>query len=403
MMLRSPNSSPAARLKRIVLACLVLYCCYLVVGLSLVAFGALQKLYLCPGWSVKGPHSSRDTSGFAADGPLVFYQGQLLISKQIAPRGRALVLFTDTLPAGPHPTVTCFVQEAQRAFRVPLRGAAVVPADTYPAPEKLLAISDIEGNFLGFEHLLLGAGVVDAQLNWHFGQGHLVLVGDFFDRGLNVTECLWLIYKLEQEAAQAGGQVHFILGNHERMNLTGHYKYVRRKYRVNADTLGVPYARWYDRTTVLGRWLRTKNVVEKIGTTLFVHGGISPEVAALGLSLTRLNDLARASLKAPGLSAVEKQVTQPPGSLDWYRGLVQQAPTEAQVAQVLATYAATRLVVGHTPVQKISALYHGKVIALDTPHQQLTDAGQPLQALWLVNETVRALDSNGYQEPLAGN
>lgn len=400
VMTRHSRWSVATRFKKAVLSCLLLHCLYMAVGLGLVASGTVNKLYLGPGWSVKGPRSKRDTSGFAADGPLVFYQDQQLISKQIAPRANSLVLLTDTLATEPQPTVTCVVPETQREFRVPLRGAATVPADTYLAPEKLLAISDVEGNFLGFEQLLREAGVVDAQLRWQFGRGHLVLVGDFFDRGLNVTECLWLIYKLEHEAEQAGGQVHFIMGNHERMNLTGHYKYVRRKYRVNADTLGVPYPRWYDRTTVLGRWLRTKNVIEKIGPTLFVHGGISPEVAALGFSLTHLNDLARTSLYASSLSTVNKQVTQPPSSPDWYRGLVQKAPTEAQVAQVLATYAATRLVVGHTPVEHISAFYHGKVIAIDMPHQQRTDAGQPLQALWLAGNTLRIVDSHGNQETL---
>jgi hypothetical protein len=60
--------------------------------------------------------------------------------------------------------------------------------------------------------------------------GSLILTGDFFDRGLRVTECLWLMYKLEGEALAAGGRVHFLLGNHEVMNLSGDHTYVRSKY-----------------------------------------------------------------------------------------------------------------------------------------------------------------------------
>ncbi|RZL16656.1 MAG: metallophosphoesterase [Hymenobacter sp.] len=389
-----------AWLRKALLVGALLYGFYLAGGVALLAMGRLDRLFFWPGWSVKGPHATRDKSGFEADGPIVFYQHNLLISKSIAPRGQTLTLLTDTFPASALPTLTCFASETGQSFEVPLRVAAAVPADTCALPAQLLAVSDIEGNFKGFTQLLRNTGVVDAQLAWHFGQGHLVLVGDFFDRGLNVTECLWLIYKLEQEAAQAGGAVHFIMGNHERMNLLGQHRYVRRKYRVNADTLGRPYAQWYDRSTVLGRWLRTKNVAEKIGSFLFVHGGISPELAATGISLRRLNDLARASLDTPATHPLSQQVTRPPGSPDWYRGLVQETPTEAQVAQVLATYAATCLVVGHTPVKKVQTLYHGRVIAIDMPHQQRTDAGQPLQTLWLENGQPHVVDSRGHQMPL---
>lgn len=386
--------------KRILLGVLLLVVLYFAGGIGLLALGTINRFYFFPGWSIKGPHSVSDFSGVAADGPLVFDKEGQLVSKRILPSGNSLLVKTDTLRLNGQDTLTCFVDHTKREFRVPLCGASdsiVVEAAEYPAPPKWLAISDIEGNFEGFELLLRGAGVVDQQLTWQFRNGHLVLVGDFFDRGLNVTECLWLIYKLELEAKQAGGKVHFILGNHERMNLTGHYKYVRRKYRANADTLGIPYENWYDRSTVLGKWLRTKNVVERVGTVLFVHGGISPEVAKQGLSLVRLNAMARTSLDTPvaQLSAQEKQVTQPPGSPDWYRGLVLEEPEESEIARTLATYSASTMVVGHTPVERIKSLYHGKVIAIDLPHQELTDKGQALHALLMKNGKLRVLNSQG--------
>lgn len=386
--------------KKTFLVTLTLAATYLVAGIGLLATGTINRLYFWPGWSIKGPKMRSDLSGFAADGPIVFYDHGHLISKRIAPQGGKLALLTDTLTAGLNSRVQCFVGETGQVFEVRLRNdpaVSVVPADSYPAPKKLLAVSDIEGNFKGFQDLLRGARVVDAQLNWVFGQGHLVLVGDFFDRGLNVTECLWLIYKLEQEAERAGGQVHFIVGNHERMNLTGHLKYVRRKYLRNADTLGVRYERWYGRETVLGQWLRTKNVVERIGHVVFVHGGISPQIMAEGLSLTQLNALARSSIdtSVSALTPQARRVTQPPGSPDWYRGLVLAEPREEQVAAVLHAYRATAMVVGHTPVERISRFYHGKVVAIDLPHQQRTDSGQPLQALWLENGIMSIIDSRG--------
>lgn len=390
--------------KKLLLGSVLLIVLYLAGGIGLIALGAIDKFYFLPGWAIKGPKASRDPSGFAADGPVVYYRGATLISQQIAPHNGALQLLTDTLRADASDTVACFVAETKPKFQVRLHPDLGRPeAADYAAVPKLLAVSDIEGNFKGFEELLRGAGVVDQNLGWQFGTGHLVLVGDFFDRGLHVTECLWLIYKLEQEAAQAGGKVHFLVGNHERMNLTGHYKYLRRKYRVNADTLGLPYENWYDSNSVLGRWLRTKNVAERIGTTLFVHGGISPEVAARKLPLARLNDMARASLDVPvaRLTPLQKEVTQPPASPDWYRGLAQEEATDAQVDQILKAYGATTMVIGHTPVEAIKPLYRGKIIAIDLPHQQRTDAGYPLQALLLENGKPSVVDSEGKRQKLA--
>ncbi len=71
---------------------------------------------------------------------------------------------------------------------------------TYPMPKKLIAISDIEGNCNAFASFLQNNHVIDKNFNWTFGERHPVLVGDFMDRGKNVTQVLWLIYKLEQKA-----------------------------------------------------------------------------------------------------------------------------------------------------------------------------------------------------------
>ncbi|KAG1488187.1 hypothetical protein G6F52_014005 [Rhizopus delemar] len=47
------------------------------------------------------------------------------------------------------------------------------------------------------------------------GKDTLVIAGDVFDRGPQVTEAFWLLYGLQQQAAAARGAVHFVLGNHE--------------------------------------------------------------------------------------------------------------------------------------------------------------------------------------------
>ncbi|GAB2791196.1 hypothetical protein HNQ93_003442 [Hymenobacter luteus] len=372
--------------KRIAFGVLLLYVLYLAGGIALAATGVLSKVYFFPGWALKAP--SHDASAFAPDGPIVRYQSGAALSTAIVPRGAGLLIQTDTLTDPARSTVRCYVNETGTSFTVPLHPRHTVEPSEYPAPAKMLVVSDIEGNFKGLDLLLRTTGVVDSAYRWRFGNGHLVVVGDVFDRGLQVTECLWLLYKLEQEAARAGGKVHFILGNHELMNLTGHYKYVRRKYRRNADSLRLDYAAWYGPETELGRWLRTKNVVEKIGSTLFVHGGISPEVLGLRPTLAALNEQARNRLDAPPArnpAGLAKVLASPQLSPDWYRGLAQQEASAGHVQQVLTQYGVRRMVIGHTPVTEITPLYGGKVVAIDLPHQENTDEQQLMKALWIEN------------------
>ncbi len=73
----------------------------------------------------------------------------------------------------------------------------------------------MEGNYGAFKSLLQANGVIDAQMKWQYGDNHIVLVGDMVDRGDELLQVLWLIYKLEQEVKEAGGRVHFIIGYHE--------------------------------------------------------------------------------------------------------------------------------------------------------------------------------------------
>ena len=88
------------------------------------------------------------------------------------------------------------------------------PRDAVFEASRVAAMGDVHGNYNHLILLLENGGVVDADLNWSWGAGHLVFNGDVFDKGPGVTESLWLIYKLEQQAEAAGGMVHYLLGNH---------------------------------------------------------------------------------------------------------------------------------------------------------------------------------------------
>lgn len=262
--------------------------------------------------------------------------------------------------------------ETGKYFSLRLQHRLRAECAEYPAQERLLIVSDIEGNFHAFKRLLLGNGVIDHKYRWTFGQGHLVIAGDCFDRGHQVTECLWLIYSLEEKARKQGGCVHYILGNHELMNLNGDWRYVHPCYALKKPSSSRnPPAALYGGNNELWQWLTTKNIIEKIGNLLIVHGGISGPVNQLKLSVEEINNLAR-----PHYAAASKSFANPfintllnsDHSPAWYRGYYNGSSSIEQIEETLANYNVDTIITGHTLVSHVRAFFNNKVINVNTGH-----------------------------------
>ena len=340
-----------------------------------------------------------DSSSFGSDGPIIIHEENGMMCYSIVPEDNGFT--TVRKPVTKDETFTCNIGASGRTFSFKLKKSIVNEPDYYPLPPKMLVISDIEGNFEGFESILTGAGVVDSQLNWSFGSGHLVLPGDFFDRGLNVTECLWLIYKLETEAEQAGGKVHFILGNHEVMNMRGDFRYVRKKYLANADSLGLDYKNLYSSESELGRWLRSKNCIERIGHYIFLHGGISPQLQASNLNAGEINSHLRLIMDKPFDSTstyADSLILRKNGPL-WYRGMAMNELTSDSLKVILQHFDAEKVVIGHTVFDEITNLYDGSVIAIDLDHAENHRKGF-MKALWIDKSGFSVINNIGSLTPL---
>ena len=196
-----------------------------------------------------------------------------------------------------------------------------------------------------------------------------------FDRGTDVTALLWFIYKLEQEAEIYGGRIHFVLGNHDVMNLYGNVKYVAPKYTALAKKLKLDYKELYGEKSELGKWLRTKNAMVKINKTLFCHAGVSIDLVNNDVSLAQANEKIRNGLglrkhnirffdHTAGILFGRK------GPL-WYRGhfgdykSYYKKTTQDEISKILEFYDVNKIVVGHTVVDSIRYLLDEKVIAID--------------------------------------
>ena len=319
--------------------------------------------------------------------------------------------------------------------------------------ERIVAMSDPHGAYEALVATLANAGIVDTEADWAGGDTHLVITGDLLDRGADSRRIMDLVMRLEAQAPDAGGRVHLTLGNHEVMNLVGDLRYVAAgEYAAFADEESAEereqwfqallsarrlateaevdeaalraeferarppgfyaHRRAFGSDGMYGRWLLQKPLMVVVNDTAFVHGGLSPMVADLGLE--QLNDEMRAqisdyilaveALNDAGLmdpavnfyeheSAAEAMLADPgsPAELRasmetvirlndapvhdsggplWYRGNVGcSLPTEGEALDAsLAAIGAQRVVIGHTPTlgRQVLERFDGRVIEIDT-------------------------------------
>lgn len=346
---------------------------------------------------------------------------------------------------------------------------------TWNGVGRVVAIGDVHGHYGQLLSLLEGTQIVtvdDAGTpRWSGGQAHLVLLGDLIDRGPADRAILDLTRALETQAAAAGGRVHVLLGNHEVMNLVANFQYVTRggfaafaenetpeerkrqlgKFRMSVasrgmgrrelnDTFSERYPpgyfarkRAFAAGGEYGDWLIEQPAVVKIDGRVFVHAGITREVATLGLE--EINRRVQTSLRsfqvqaerlAPeaewpvahiDLRRAAKKVTQfdsrapsraikageailaleegLPFSLRgpvWYRGsaLENERIEERGLEAALEKLDATGFVVGHTPTGTglITSRFRDRLHRIDVG----MGYGRPGRALVIENGVVTSFD-----------
>jgi hypothetical protein len=196
---------------------------------------------------------------------------------------------------------------------------------------RVVAFGDVHGAFKDWTTLLRELGVVDAELNWSGGDTHLVSLGDLIDRGPDSRKVVELLMKLDDQAEQAGGAVHMVLGNHEVMVMTGDLRYVSPaefaafagdETEAERDELYAQYRRFnpegeesvvrqafdeqfpagfvalrkaYSREGALGSWLIEHPFVIKVNDKVYMHGGIAS--AASEESIASLNGKLQGELR----------------------------------------------------------------------------------------------------------
>lgn len=245
--------------------------------------------------------------------------------------------------------------------RIPAESRAVIDP-----PGKMLVLSDIEGNITFLDKALTSLGVTDANGQWQYGRNHVVIAGDAVDRGRDVFPVLWKLYRLSLQASDAGGAVHVLLGNHEQYMLRGIISRANHEHLYALGQLG-GQAEAFAGDTVIGQWLRRQPLTLKAGKVLITHGGISPQVAASGLSLEEINNVMVQYWNGAATQSAQLDAALGPAGLTQYRGYFEPAEdrypkaSDRDVAQVLERFGVDHIVVGHTQVDGVLPFYNGRV------------------------------------------
>jgi hypothetical protein len=193
----------------------------------------------------------------------------------------------------------------------------------YPKQKRLIAIGDLHGDLrVTLMALRLAKVIPDdiyphnaSDVRWIGGETYVVQLGDQIDRcrpsdwtkncidnldevyedeGNNMM-IIQIFQKLDAQAKLVGGRVLGMIGNHELMNVDRDFRYVSPKEflefvppnerHIKRTNDGYPYG-YYHRLKVFERggniakhYAVQKRSITMIGSTLFIHGGISHRLA----------------------------------------------------------------------------------------------------------------------------
>jgi hypothetical protein len=285
------------------------------------------------------------------------------------------------------------------------------------AAPNVVAIGDIHGDLEALLTILRQRKLIDVDGNWTGGKTNLVMLGDLNDRGPDTRVIMDLLMNLEKQAPGSGGKVVSVLGNHELMVLQGDLRYTSpneiRQFKdvksgvargepsknwammtdvakktagvelktfknidpayfgsdqpLNADDIKT-FVKVFHGDNVYSRWLGQRPAIVKVGDTLYLHGGLGTWALLENQETVNKNVAAWVSYfqgKGPQPPEDTEWVLSDVGPL-WSRDLANGKYPESWVDAILKAYGAKRIVVGHTPKDKITSEYHGKVICADS-------------------------------------
>jgi hypothetical protein len=277
-----------------------------------------------------------------------------------------------------------------------------------PPCKRIIVIGDIHGDWNITKKLFLKYKIIDENFRWiaEPKDTKIVQVGDILDRGGRPDtigdECSELkimdfLDDLNDKAELYGGGVYCLLGNHELMNVVGNFSY---SGEMSVKCFGGEKGRkeaFKPGGIVAKRFACSRNAVIKIGSFLFVHGGMS--LKHCKKNINQINETMRKFLNGKkelyDKDFIDYYMAY--NGILWNRDLSLGSPDCEKVSKILKHYNVNGIIVGHTVQENgINSKCNEKVWRVDTGMSSAFGPDENIQVLEILDNGEK-LPSNGYK------
>jgi diadenosine tetraphosphatase ApaH/serine/threonine PP2A family protein phosphatase len=221
-------------------------------------------------------------------------------------------------------------------------------------PPSLFIVGDIHGQLKKLVRLLQHEGLIGHEQQWTGSTSTLWFMGDFVDRGHDGIPVIDLVMRLQKEAAQAGGRVASVLGNHEMLILAA-YRFGRRSTGLGSNFI----SRWKhnggnrkDLASLTRQhldWLADLPLMALVSDRLLIHAD-APFYLKYGKSLEEINETVGKLLHRSDALAWEELLEE-----FARRGAFYSKYAGEEFAQrYLNTFGGQQLIHGHTPISAMN-------------------------------------------------
>ncbi|WP_276483742.1 hypothetical protein [Paraflavitalea pollutisoli] len=176
-----------------------------------------------------------------------------------------------------------------RSFPIRVKDKLLQEPCEFERKQYLVALTIHKLNFLPLRRKLIKSNIIDNKYQWKPKNHDIILFIDTFE-GDNISNCLWLLYSLEEKAKVENSYLHIILNPGHLVDLKDEWALHHPEY-PDAPLLHQSTTALYQGNKEIWNWLKTKNVIEKIGNMTILHDTTLSYVANNPVSLTELNQL----------------------------------------------------------------------------------------------------------------
>ena len=280
--------------------------------------------------------------------------------------------------------------------------------EVLPKCKRIIVVGDLHGDWEITKKLFLKYNIIDTNNRWiaEPKDTKIIQVGDILDRGGRPDtigdECSELkimdfLDDLNDKAEVYGGGVYCLLGNHELMNVVGNFSY---SGNMSIQCFGGKEGRkkaFQPGGELAKRFACSRNAVMKIGSFLFVHGGMNEK--HMKKNIKQINGTMRDFLN--GDKSLYNQdfmdYYMAYNGILWNRDLSLGSPDCEKLEKVLKYYEVNGIIVGHTVQDSgINNKCGGKVWRVDTGMSSAFGDKNNIQVLEILDNGEKKA-SNGYQ------